>query len=490
MPAARLRRPGAPAVVLGAVTVLYVIAVSRIQIQIHRGLGTSSYDIGLYDQGLWLLSRFEAPFVTLMGRNLLGDHASLILLPVVPLYWLLPGVETLVVLQTVVIALGAWPLYLFAKTRLQNAWQACVLAAAWFLNPAVVYTNYENYHPDSFLGFFVPLALYGALARRWWVYAAGVFLSMLVKEDAVLVLVPLGVYVALARDKRMGIVTVVSSVAATLAGMFLMMRSLIGVPTRNAWRIPFGGPWGLVRTAFTDPLELWRHLRSEGRLFYLWQITAPFAGLFALAPEIALISVLVVAANVVSTFWYQFQIEYHYTLVVVPALAFATVAGIAKVARRWRDVLVAVVAASTALTALAWGPWWFSEAPRFYWKPDHPVAAAAREIVAAVPAAEPVSAYHSLTPHLGHRREIYQFPNPFRTVLYGTDIAEEGRRLPQAETVRWVVLPVARDEQMNIDWERERWAFELVTANRYWELYERVFEPDGADRVDSAVPAR
>lgn len=477
----RLRRPGAPAAVLGVLTAVYMAVVSRIQIDIHRGLGTSSYDIGLYDQGLWLLSRFEAPFVTLMGRNLLGDHASIILLPVVPLYWVLPGAETLIVLQTVVIALGAWPLFLWARRHLASQWQACVLASLWFINPAVVWTNFENYHPDSFLGLFIPMALWGALSQRWWVYAAGVVLAMAVKEDALLILVPLGIFVALSRDRRMGIVTVLASVAATLAGMFLMMRSLIGVPTRNTWRIPFGGPSGLVRTTFTDPVALWRHISSEGRLFYLWQLTAPFAGLFAFAPRIAAISILVVTANIVSTFWYQFQIEYHYTLVIVPALAFATVAAIAKVGRRWRPLLVSCVASATVVSALAWGPWWFTESPRYYWKHDHPVATAAREIVARVPDGDSVSAYHSLAPHLTLRREIFQFPTPFRSVLYGVDASEEGARLPAAETVRWVVLPVVRDAQMNADWEAERWAFELVVANQYWELYQRTFAATGLD---------
>jgi hypothetical protein len=44
-----------------------------------------------------------------------------------------------------------------------------------------------------------------------------------------------------------------------------------------------------------------------------------------------------------------------------------------------------------------------------------------------------------------------------------------------------VVLPIARDAQMNTDWEREKWAFELVSSNRYWELYERTFAADGLD---------
>ena len=53
----------------------HALWMSWIQVELHRGLGTFAYDVGLYDQGLWLLSRGQAPFVTLMGRNLFGDHA-------------------------------------------------------------------------------------------------------------------------------------------------------------------------------------------------------------------------------------------------------------------------------------------------------------------------------------------------------------------------------------------------------------------------------
>ena len=71
------------------------VATTRLQWDIHRGLGTSSFDVGLYDQGIWLLSRFEAPFVTLMGRNLFGDHASFILILLVPFYWIWPAAGVL-----------------------------------------------------------------------------------------------------------------------------------------------------------------------------------------------------------------------------------------------------------------------------------------------------------------------------------------------------------------------------------------------------------
>jgi len=90
-----MRRPAAATAVMVLLAVLHAVWTTRLQWDIHRGLGTSSYDVGLYDQGAWLLSRFEAPFVTLMGRNLLGDHASLVMFLVVPFYWVVPGTETL-----------------------------------------------------------------------------------------------------------------------------------------------------------------------------------------------------------------------------------------------------------------------------------------------------------------------------------------------------------------------------------------------------------
>ncbi|MEY4251955.1 MAG: hypothetical protein RL691_836, partial [Actinomycetota bacterium] len=119
-----------------AAIIAHVIVVTRLQWDIHRGLGTASYDVGLYDQGIWLMSRFEAPFVTLMGRNLMGDHASLILFFVVPLYWLFPGTETLLAMQAVVIAAGAIPIYIFARRFLSSSFLGFLFGVVWLVNPA------------------------------------------------------------------------------------------------------------------------------------------------------------------------------------------------------------------------------------------------------------------------------------------------------------------------------------------------------------------
>ena len=470
----RLRRIPEPGTIVAVGIVLaHAVWATRLQWDIHRGLGTSAYDVGLYDQGVWLLSRFQAPFVTLMGRNLLGDHASLILFLVVPFYWVVPGTETLLAIQSVVVAAGALPVYFCARRLLSSQPQALVFAAAWLLNPAVNGANLENFHPDSFLGLTVPLALWALLARRWRVYAVAVVLSALVKEDVSLVLVPLGLLVALKGETRRGLATVVGAVGASLAGMYLLMRSLIGVPTRNAWRIPFGGVTGFLKESLVRPMNVVRYLRSEGRLFYLWQMTSPFAFVFLLAPEVALVSILVLAANVVSNFWYQFHIGYHYSLVAVPALLFASVVGVSRIHRDNRPVATALVLVSSLVSAVMWTALPLGRHQYAHWPADFPVAVQAREIMEDVPDGASITVFHSLAPHLAHRKEVYQFPNPFRVVLYGTDISLEGTRNPAADRVEYVVLPLNLNADEARDLATVAEEFDLWKKNESWGIWKR-----------------
>ena len=449
------------------------VATTRLQWDIHRGLGTSSFDVGLYDQGVWLLSRFHAPFVTLMGRNLFGDHASLILIFVAPLYWIWPGTETLLALQSVVVAAGALPIYFFARRHLNSAAIGCAFAVVWLVNPAVNGTIFENYHPDSFLGLFVPIAIVAALTKRWRWYWVAVVLSLLVKEDVVLVIVPLGAMVAMRGETRRGILTIGVAISAALLGMFVLMKNLIGVPTRNGWRIPFGGFSGFIKESFTNPTNVIQYLTSEGRLMYWWKMFAPFALLSLLAPEVAMISVLVLVGNTVSNFWYQFHIEYHYSLVAVPALLIAVIVGLGRVGVGMRRLLVAVVVASSLWSASVWSyvPFRLDKYP--HWGAEHPVAVAADEMYELIPPNAKISVLHSTAPHLAHRKEIYQFPNPFRIVMYGPDTSKEGQRSPLADGIEFVLLPRNLDGENFKDWNAVSAGFYEYKANSYWQLFAR-----------------
>lgn len=482
----RVSPPTAPQVFLGGAVLIWTWYFSVRSLNIHHALGTATYDSALYDQGMWLLSRFDTPFVTLMGRNLFGDHTSFVLLLLVPLYWIAPGAWIMFTAQSAAIAAGAIPVFLYARRRLSSEWWALIGAGTYLLHPAVGWTNLENFHPDAFLGVFVGFAIYGALERKWRLYGVFVVLSLLVKEDVSLVIVPLGIWVAIRRDRRIGLLTVFGSLAFMAVAMFVVMRSLIGVPTRNTWRIPFGGIRGLVDTTITNPTELVDHLRSDGRPWYLVQMTAPFAWLFARLPDVALISALVLFTNILSTFWYQYQIDYHYSLIAVPALSIGTVYAIGAVSDHVMDVggrsitvrtkaiAMIVLAAASLTTAYLWAPMPWGRTTMFYGQRDNVYATSARELLELIPDDAVVSANYRLTPHLAYREEIYQFPVPFRVLLYGPDTSMEGQRLDErSERVEFVMLPVQPEESLVGDWLAIEDAFTEVARNEIWVLYER-----------------
>lgn len=492
----------APQVLIALAVVLYTAYFTQRSLDIHHGLGTASYDSALYDQGMWLLSRGEAPFVTLMGRNMFGDHTSFILLFLVPLYWIAPGAWIMFFAQSAAIGAGAIPIFLYGRKRLGSEWMALVGGLVYLVHPAVGWTNLENFHPDAFLGVLVGCAIYGALERKWCVYGIFVVLSLMVKEDVSLVIVPLGIWVALRRDRRIGLITIFGSIWFMFTAMYVVMRGLIGVPTRNAWRLPFSqdgdstfrGAARLVETAVTNPTELADHLRAENRPWYIWQMTTPFALLFLRLPSVALISGLVLFTNILSTFWYQFQVEYHYSLIAVPALAMGTVHAIGAIHDR-RDLLaihaddagpakqlivptrsmaMGVLAVTAAVTSMMWAPVPWSRTQLYYGNPDNVYAATMREIISDIPDDAAVAAHYRVTPHLAYRTDIYQFPNPFRVDLYGADAAIVGTRLAdRADRIEFVVLPTSEDENLADDWALVSSAFDEVERNNIWILYKR-----------------
>jgi len=420
-----------------AVVGFYFAALS---VEMHRSLATSAYDFGLYDQGIWLLSRFQNPFVTLMGRNLFGDHTSFILLFLVPVYWIIGSTSTLFVIQAFAIVAGAVPIYLFTRNRLNSEAMATVFVAAYLIHPATVWVALENFHPDAFLGVFIATALYAAFESKWRMYIVAVLLAMSVKEDVSLILIPLGIWVAWRKNPKMGLFTTFTSFWYSVVAIFGIQRGINGVPFRNGWRIPFGGLSGSFKTVF---------------------------------PEVAAIAVLVIFTNIFSNFWYQYHIEYHYSFVVVPVLVIGTAFALGRLRKNLRRVVVFICALSTLSCAYLWAPLPGARTQIAYNGSSNPAVIAARVALSKIPDDAVVSAYHPLTAHLARRKRIYVFPVPFKRALYGMDAFATGDVLPFTNDIEFVVLPVAMDEGMQKTWREVSAQFAISYANEWWIVYQR-----------------
>ena len=130
---------------------------------------------------------------------------------------------------------------MLAMRRLNNPAFATVLAAAFLLHPALAQTNLENYHPDSFLVPILGFALYAAVENKPRMFVVLSVLALLCKEDVALILLPIAIWYALRHNRRLGALIAGASILYALFATNVIMRSLIGVPTLNSGRIPFGG---------------------------------------------------------------------------------------------------------------------------------------------------------------------------------------------------------------------------------------------------------
>jgi uncharacterized membrane protein len=442
----------------------YVVALTRMTTDLYRGYGFRTFDIAFYDQGVWLLSRFHAPFVTLMGRNLFGDHAQFSLVALVPLYWLRPDPTTLLFLQALALGLGAVPVYMLAMRRLRNPVFATVLVAAFLLHPALSQTNLENFHPDALLVPILGFVLYAAIEDKPRMLVVFSVLALLCKEDVVLVVLPIAIWYMLRRNRRIGAILAGASIAAALLATNLVMQPLVGVSTRNAWRIPFSDCTNrcsvtrhvsdFAKAFVTRPAPVARYLFAgdtpNGRPFYIWQMLAPTGLVFLVAPEVAATVLLVLAANVFSLVGYQHQIAYHYSMVLLPGLALGTVYAISRLEReRARRIAVAVVGGAALVSAYMWGPLAFSrQGPAAHAKPATAVTAIDK-VRAQIPANAIVSAYDAFAPHVAERRRVYLWPTPF-SALHWKLFEQEGRRLPEADDVEYLFLPTHLDDHPDV----------------------------------------
>ena len=410
------------------------------------GVGTQAFDLGIFDQGVWLLSKLKDPFITINGRQLFGDHSSFILLPFALVYRVIPSAKVLLFAQTIALGAAAIPVFLIAREKLRSEGYAACLAVVYLIHPVTGWTNLEQFHPDSFE---VPLVLFGfwfMLKHRWVGYFACVGLLLLVKEDVALFTFALGVYVALKHNRRVGQVTCL--VSAVYFGLIF----LVVIPALNeggsiyGTRLPFGGPEGLLRKTLTHPGAVVAHALTRRRFFYLWQLLAPVAFAAVLAPSVLLIAGAPLFVNFMSGFPYQYDVHYHYSTLILPTIMVATIAGLARVTPELRRHAIVLVTAAAFVFAFLWGPTPLWKSHPFVANTDTPFVASFRAAERLLPEDAVVSAHYAWVPQISHREEVYLFPNPWRAGNWGR-FDREGQRLPEAARVKYIFVPPTLGDQ-------------------------------------------
>lgn len=381
----------------------------------HESFNSFRFDLGNMVQAVWSTSdgRFlESTAASGEQFTRLGAHVDP-LLALLALPWLAwPSPLLLVVVQAFALAAGALPVFWLARKYVDSEWIAARFSFAYLLYPATQWNAVIDFHAVSLA---VPLVLFAV-----WYLDEDRFLSFLPfgllagasKEHMPLLIGWLCLWYGLRRRH----LVLGATAAAGFAAWFIVNVAVImphyaptGADLFGERYAHIGGsPAAAATTTLTDPARIVEELATRQDAIYLLLLLAPFAGLWALAPFVALGALPELALDTLSGKPDQVSIVNHYSAAIAPFLVAAAVLANARLtqsqSRRWS----LIVLASASFFAL-FSPLWFVGS--YFEDIRSPERAARIAALELVPTDAAVTSTNQIGAHLAERRRLLAFPN-------------------------------------------------------------------------------
>ena len=400
------------------IILLATTAYSSLSVLRHLHFSSSAFDLGIFDQAVWLYSRLEAPHITvranLLNEHVLGDHFHPILISLAPLYWLTDRVEALLIIQGFLFALAILPIFLFSEKRL-GRWPAYMLALGYALFWGVQQAVEFDFHEVAFAVPVTAFAIYFIDEKRWGGYFLCIGLLLITKENLAITVAFFGVYLIAFREFKRGLLSLFIGMVWFSAVMGVFMPYFRGQGAYHYWTyIQFGTDFSsAIKTILKNPLLLIQVLFTPAaKLRAYWYIFYPFLGLAFFSP-LFILMIPLLAERFLSAQPNYWSMSYHYTALTSPVIAMASADGLARLIRlfgterpqRAVSLTCACVILSLNLYLLPRQPLWKLTSVD-YWRLSQSDMTG-RRAVKMIPAEASVAAQAPIVPHLSHRRRIF-----------------------------------------------------------------------------------
>jgi len=327
--------------------IVYAIVFSFISILKHQAFQTTAWDLGIYEQVIWSTANGRFLWYTVElpmnpSGSFFGIHFAPILLLLLPIYWIFQATETLLILQSVFIALGALPLYLIVKDEM-NEKSALAFACIYLLYPPLHGMNLFDFHVQAFLPFFFLSAFYYFKRQKWTLYFVYIILALMTIEFVPFIVMLMGLYglwtyrkdliriretsfAKAFRNRRFlaSILTIVIAIA-----WFIMARSVLfyynpSPRPHSNWK-EFGDPLydlpGLLISIITNPLRTIQIMLTplNEKIFYVVGLFGPVGFISFFSPPSLLIGSPWFLASLISNFpSYYKPVGYQYVGFIIP----------------------------------------------------------------------------------------------------------------------------------------------------------------------------
>lgn len=252
----------------------------------HWNLRTRSFDLGIENNLLWNLVHGgplfkSSPIFGPTGSHL-SHHATFFAYVMAPVYALAPRPETLLIIQAVLMGAAAGPLFLFARRHV-GAPAASAIALAYLLYPPLHGANLYDFHYLSVGPFFLWTTLYLLEARRDWLAAGAIALTLSVREDVAAGLALLGLYLVFSGERPRAGLLVALLAGSYFVGMKFLIMPIAGPPSPFLFMFQGLAPpgertvAGVLKTIVGNPVYTISTVLERDKLVYVLQILAPLA---------------------------------------------------------------------------------------------------------------------------------------------------------------------------------------------------------------------
>ncbi len=452
----RIARLHPAAWIVGGLVIAWAIVFGSLGVQNQRNFGTWSYDMGIYDQAIWLVSQGGNTFMSVRGLDVWGHHVNLIFYALVPLYWLGAGPSTLYVVQAICLALGAVPTYLIARDLFKSSWMGLCFAVVYLCYAPVNWISWAMFHPEALVITPLLFAWWFATRQRWGWFFAMVVLALSTREDTALAIIMMGVVLAVHLRRADNQVRVRWMCGATVAlgAAWYLIATRVVIPHFNDGEQPFYityfyGNYGksipeIVGTMIRHPSRVIADAIEADRLKFYSEMSWPLGWVYLANPLGLLIALPQLLASVIGLSPYARMIKYQYTSIMIAPMIIASISGARML---WRFRVVRLLLPVWLIGCAVYSNMELAPSPigkpavYAYWSKPSPRNASLNHALELVPDDASVSATYQLLPHMSHRRHIYDWPNPFVPNVWGNDNC---RRLPDPRTIDYLVLDLTQ----------------------------------------------
>ena len=290
---------------------------------LRHALFQSSFDLAIFDNAIYLISQGQSPLVTFRGLHILGDHAALIIYPLVLFYKIYPDIHWLFFIQAFSLSFAVLPLWYLCRAVGLREFESKTVAIAYLLYPAIFNINLFDFHPEVIA---VP-AIFGAilavrLNKLWW-FMTAVVLILSCKAVLALTVVGMGLWLLASGRYKYAIIAIVLGCGWFAIATQVIIPTFSGTEAAAVDRYDYLGDsvLDIIKNLIIRPNLILGKVFSVSTLGYLLLLTVPlWWGLLTShwMPIIGALPILLI--NILSNSPAQRNLVHQYSLPIIPWL--------------------------------------------------------------------------------------------------------------------------------------------------------------------------